>query len=86
MNTRKARKAIPHRLQDVITCLKWHRLVRLHLASNVLTELATVIELRTYNNAERALAKVLKSALLKKDRKVLENVLVSWAEVQNAKT
>jgi hypothetical protein len=72
MNTRKARKAIPHRLQDVITCLKWRRFVRLHLASNLLTELCTVVEHGSRNKVERANMKAMKAAILCKDWKTLE--------------
>ena len=86
MLVRKARKLLPHRLEDVLQCLKWKRLLRLHIASNILTELATVIEQGSRNNAECALAVVLKSALLKKDQPVLRNVLNSWEEIQNGKT
>ena len=75
MNTRKARKAIPHRLEDVIACLKWHRFKRLHLASNLLTELATIVERGSRVQSEKVLMISLKSAILSKDRQALEEIL-----------
>ena len=75
MNTRKARKVLPHRLSDVIACLKWKRYLRLHLASNLCTELATVVEGGTRNQTERGLMILLKSAILSKDRLTLIEIL-----------
>ena len=67
MNTKDARKAIPHRLDDVIACLKWKRYIRLHLASNLLTELATVVESGSRSHDEKVVMIALKSAVLVND-------------------
>jgi hypothetical protein len=71
---------LPHRLQDVITCLKWHRYIRLHLASNLLTELCTVVECGSRNKTESALMVSLKSALLSKDRAQMVETFGAWQE------
>jgi hypothetical protein len=75
VNTRKARKAMPHRLQDVIACLKWKRYFRLHLASNLLTELATIVQQGSRDEAEKAMMISLKSAVLSKDSQALKEIL-----------
>jgi hypothetical protein len=75
MNVRKARKEIQHRGSDVLACLKWHRFKRLHLASNLLTELATVVQQGSRNPSERVLMISLKSAVLSKDSQALKEIL-----------
>jgi hypothetical protein len=74
MNTRKARKLIPHRLADVIACLKWHRFKRLHLASNLLTDLVVTVQHGSRNDAEKSAMSALKSAILKKDIATLKSI------------
>ena len=74
MNTRQARKALPHRLNDFIACLKWRRLLRLHLATCLLMEIATVIQCRSYDQAERSAMVSLKSAIMRKDHKTLQAI------------
>jgi hypothetical protein len=75
MNVRKARKEIQHRGADVLACMKWHRFKRLHLASNLLTELATVVQQGSRNPSERVLMIALKSAILSKDIQALKEIL-----------
>jgi hypothetical protein len=75
LNVRKARKEIQHRGADVLACLKWHRFKRLHLASNLLTELATIIQYGSRNGTERVLMISLKSAVLSKDSQALKEIL-----------
>ena len=77
MNTRAARKALPGRLEDVVNCLFWKRYIRLHLASNLLTELCVLIQLRTHNPEEAGMMVTLKAAILRKDTKVLTTILGS---------
>jgi hypothetical protein len=61
----------------VIACLKWKRYLRLHLASNLLTDLATVVQQGSRNEVERANMKTMKAAILCKDRKTLEVMVKS---------
>ena len=79
MNTREARKALPHRLDDVLNCLKWKRYIRLHLASNVLTELCTQIRCLSHSSVERGLMEDMLAAILKKDAKRLAEVFSLWS-------
>ena len=80
MNVRLARKNLEHRTKDVIACLRWKRYIRLHLASNLVTELATSIEYGTRDPVERTLMVSLKSAVLSKDRVQIEEIIQAWTE------
>jgi hypothetical protein len=83
MNVRQARKALQHRIDDCLNCLKWKRFVRLHLASNLLTEIATVIEQGSRNRFEREVMVALKSALLAKNSGQLRDAGAAWSEIQS---
>jgi hypothetical protein len=82
MNVRQARKALQHRIDDCLNCLKWKRFVRLHLASNLLTEIATVIEQGSRNRFEREVMVALKSALLAKNSGQLRGAATVWSEIR----
>ena len=71
MKLRVARRVIEHRVPDVILCWRRGFWKRGRLAGLLLMEAATVIEERTRNDVEVALAIGLKSALLKKDKSAL---------------
>jgi hypothetical protein len=86
MNVRQARKALEHRIDDCIKCIKWKRFVRLHLASNLLTEIATVIEYGSRDRMERQVMVTLKSALLSKNVPELREAGRAWSEIQSGKT
>jgi hypothetical protein len=83
MNVKQARKALQHRIDDCLNCLKWKRFVRLHLASNLLTEIATVIEYGSRDHAEREVMVTLKSALLSKNSPELREAARCWSEIQS---
>ena len=80
MNTKMARKALPHRFNDVMNCLKWRRYLRLHIASNLLTGLCTVIEHESRNEVESGLMVSLKVALLSKDTVQLREFFAACQE------
>ena len=80
MKTRQARKLIPHRFADCLACMKWHRFKRLHLTSNLLTELCTVVEQGSRIRTESALMISLKSAILSKDQTQMSEAFAAWKE------
>jgi hypothetical protein len=80
MKTRQARKLIPHRFADCLACMKWHRFKRLHLASNLLTELCTIVQQGSRVGSERVLMISLKSAILSKDQTQMVEVFNAWKE------
>ena len=83
MNVKQARKSLQHRIDDCLNCLKWKRFVRLHLASNLLTEIATVIEYGSRDHVERYVMVALKSALLAKNSGQLRDAGAAWSEIQS---
>jgi hypothetical protein len=80
MNTKSARKMLPHRVSDVLACLKWRRYVRLHIASNLLTGLCMRIRCLGHDSVERGLMDDMLAAILKKDAKRLNHVFSLWQE------
>ena len=78
MNTKSARKMLPHRVSDVLACLKWRRYVRLHISSNLLTGLCMRIKCLSRSSVERGLMDDLLAAILKKDAKRLSEVFQLW--------
>jgi hypothetical protein len=83
VNVKQARKSLQHRIDDCLNCLKWKRFVRLHLASNLLTEIATVIEYGSRDHVERQVMVALKSAVLAKDSAKLREAGAAWSEIQS---
>ena len=82
MNTKQARKALPHRLDDVLACLKWKRYIRLHLASNVLTGLCTRIRCYSHSSVERGLMEDMLAAIVRRDAGQLRGAFDLWEELQ----
>ena len=75
MNIKIARKTLPHRLNDVLNCLKYRRFLRLHLVTVLVMESIVVIEKQSRDSVESGFMVDLRVALLKKDSKRLNHVL-----------